>query len=106
MSKIIDFANLAGPIYTGRPKGELARQHFRLDELDAQLDAVIVKIPESTYSITNSFFLGMFGPSINRFGTREGFLNHYQFDTSPMLQKRLDSHIERGLQPRGVLDVR
>ena len=61
----IDFAKLGGPVYVGRANGAAVRALLKLDALDAHDDPVIVSVPEGTYSVNSSFFLGMFGPSIS-----------------------------------------
>lgn len=66
-------------VLSGRDRGSEARQHAGLASLDAQPEAeVIVRIPDDLVFIASSFFLGMFGDSIRRFGETE-FRRRYQF---------------------------
>lgn len=98
----IDFATIEGPVYTGRDRGERLRQHFKLDEIDLAQEAVRVVIPADTYSISSSFFLGMFGPSVVNAGSREAFYGRYSFETDDFLKEVIDGHIQRALQERNL----
>lgn len=99
---IIDFKNIEGPVYTGRDRGERLRLQLKLDALDAEGRLVRVVIPEETYSISSSFFLGLFGPSIIKSGSRELFLERYKFITSSFLVSVIEKHIVRALQERNL----
>lgn len=99
---LIDFGKIEGPVYTGRDRGERLRAKMNLDELDNSESSVRVTIPESTYSISSSFFLGLFGPSIVKFGSRESFLSRYKFETNDFLLGIIDKHIARALQERNL----
>jgi hypothetical protein len=100
--KEIDFAGIEGPVYTGRERGERLRKKFHLDEVDNSDAVVKISIPENTYSISSSFFLGLFGPSIVKYKTREAFLEKYRFHTTKFLMGVVDQHIARALQERSL----
>jgi hypothetical protein len=96
---IIDFKTLGGPVYSGRPRGAALRERLDLDNLDEDQSAVVnVSVPDSTYSMTSSFFLGLFGPSVARAGTREKFFGKYNFHAKPVLQKAFDDYVDIALQ--------
>ncbi len=97
---VIDFATFGGPVYIGRPKGEKARKKFDLDKVDNDERTVIVKIPEGTYSINSSFFLGLFGKSIRSSGTREAFLKKYQFSMPDNLSEAIEGFVSRALHEK------
>jgi hypothetical protein len=99
---IIDFKKIEGPVYTGRDRGERLREQLNLNSFDTAEGSVKVIIPEQTYSISSSFFLGMFGPSILKAASREKFLSKYQFETSQFLLGVIDKHIARALQERNL----
>lgn len=99
---MIDFAKIEGPVYTGRDRGERLRKEFHLDEADKDQAEIDVVIPDETYSISSSFFLGMFGRSITSAGNKEKFLQRYHFRTSKFLQGIIDGHIARALQERNL----
>ena len=101
---IIDFANLGGPVYIGREKGEVARKKLSVDKLDSDPGvSVEVIIPSTTYSINSSFFLGLFGPSIRTAGTREAFLKKYIFKCSAEIMKSVETGIQRALLEHSYL---
>jgi hypothetical protein len=100
--RIIDFAQIEGPVYTGRDRGELLRTNLQLDQYDAVQDDVVVRIPDETYSISSSFFLGLFGPSVVRYGSREAFYNKYKFTATEFIRGILDGHVARALQDKNL----
>lgn len=101
-SNKIDFSEVEGPVYTGRHRGERLRADLALDAMDAGNGQVKVLIPASIYSISSSFFLGMFGPSIVRLGTKEAFYAKYDFQVSEFLRGILDTYVYRALQGRSL----
>lgn len=95
---VIDFAGLGGPVYVGRPKGELTRRKYNLDAIDQNISAkVVVKVPESTYSINSSYFLGLFGPSIRALGNRDAFFKKYNFQAPDRFIERIEGYVARAL---------
>jgi hypothetical protein len=99
---MIDFKNIQGPVYTGRDRGERLRQDLKLDQVDATDVPVEVRIPETTYTISSSFFLGLFGPSVIRAGSREAFYDRYQFKSPAFLKEAMDQYVARALQSRNL----
>lgn len=99
---IIDFSGIEGPVYTGRDRGERLREKFKVNELD-NLDSVInVIIPSETYSISSSFFLGLFGPSIIKLGSTDAFFKHYKFITNDFIKSIIEAHTLRALQDKNL----
>ncbi|MBJ9731111.1 MULTISPECIES: hypothetical protein [Burkholderia] len=106
MSKpmVIDFGALQGPVFTGRPRGEQLRRELHVDDMD-RADAVVeVNIPESTYSISSSFILGLFGRSVVRLGSREAFYDKYHFNASTLFRDVVDACVARALQKKSLFD--
>jgi len=101
-SKMIDFTAIEGPVYTGRDRGVKLRKEYDLDSLDADAEQVTVKIPETTYTVSSSFFLGLFGPSIIKFGSKEAFYKHYKFELPDYLKETTESYVTRALQTRNL----
>jgi hypothetical protein len=101
----IDFGKLGGPVYVGRPNGERARQKLDVDSLDQATETVDVYVPDDTYSINSSYFLGLFGPSVVYFGSEESFLQHYIFHARPAHMERIRAHVERALREQGILKL-
>lgn len=97
----IDFVSLGGPVYSGRPRGAAIRAQYALDAVDKDTDQVVdVAIPDSTYSMTSSFFLGMFGPSVVRAGSSEAFFRKFHFDAKPVLKTAFTGYVENVLQAK------
>ena len=100
--KTIDFAKIEGPVYTGRDRGERLRTDFNLDQVDAVDGEVDVQIPETTYTISSSFFLGLFGPSVVKAGSKDAFYRRYHFQSPGFLKEVMDSYVLRALQKRNL----
>jgi hypothetical protein len=107
MSKnlIIDFEVLGGPVFTGRPRGEKMREALHVEDIDASDAQVEVKIPETTYSISSSFILGLFGKSVVKAGSKEAFYKKYHFDTNELFQGVVDSCVTRALQDKNLFNA-
>lgn len=93
----IDFSDMGGPVYAGRPRGELARKKLNVDALDKSVAPVEVVIPDGTYSLNSSFFLGLFGPSVVFFKTRDAFLKKYTFKAPQFIIDEIEKDIQRAL---------
>ena len=96
-TKPLNFSDLGGPVYVGRDRGEAARVKWKLDDADARDERFVVTIPDGTFSINSSFFLGLFGKSIKKAGSREAFLSRYQFVGEARFREKIDEAIERAL---------
>ena len=91
-----------GMLIAGRQKGASARAKFDLDALDASSDRVRVTIPTEVISLNSSFFLGMFGKSIQDLGG-EKFLEKYSFECAPILYEDINSGIRQALNKANPL---
>lgn len=100
----IDLSKVAGPVYTGRDRGESLRAHYKLDSLDVEREPIRVVIPDDTWTVSSSFFLGLFGPSVRRLGSVDEFKRKYNFVAPAFLQPVLDGHAALALQGRRLLD--
>jgi len=101
--KTIDFSAYEGPVYTGRDRGVSLRRELHLDEVDNQEDGVVeVKIPQRTYTISSSFFLGLFGPSVVHAGSKDAFYRRFHFDSPDFLKEAVDNYVARALQSRNL----
>jgi hypothetical protein len=101
-ANLIDFGRIEGPVYTGRDRGASLRRDLDVDQMDSVGSAVEVRIPKSTYTISSSFFLGLFGPSVVRAGTKEAFYNRFHFDSPEFLRDVMDGYVLRALQSRNL----
>lgn len=100
----IDFASFNSRVLVGRPRGEMAREKYRLDSIDEVGRQVEVSIPDNIYSVNSSFFLGLFGKSIINAGSRESFFDRYHFFASNELKERFEGYVSRALQEKGLFD--
>ena len=100
MKEIIDLNKHGGPIYTGRDRGEQLRMKLGLDRLDSEGHEVEILVPEQTYTITSSFWLGLLTPSVKMYGTKERFFEKYQFKMPDRFQKKFQYCIDRALAPQ------
>lgn len=100
----IDFRDIEGPIYSGRPRGESLRRKYELDAVDTspQSVTVTVTVPSTTYSVTSSFFLGLFGPSVLAAGSRDAFFRRFQFSATPVLLDAFADYANRALQTKSL----
>jgi hypothetical protein len=97
--RIIDFAKIGVKAYVGRPNGEKARKHFDVESFDGDMtcDILEVKFPETTKTVSSSFFLGMFGQSIIKAGGREAFEKRFTFIAKEHIKNQINKSIERAL---------
>lgn len=79
-SKPIKIELVGGPVYSGRDKGQDSRDTYQLDTID-KTPGMSVKViaPEDTYTITSSYFLGLFGESLNNLNSKKIFFEKYHF---------------------------
>lgn len=89
----------------GKERGERAREHFKLNQLDQQPDEVEVEAPDYLDNISSSYFLGMFSPSIEKLGGEEGFLKKYKFTATQHIRRAITHGIARATMSRSRLRV-
>lgn len=93
----IDFNELGMPVFTGRSRGSESRKRLGLDSLPPG-EHVEVIIPSEVYTITSSYFLGLFGPSVREAGSREKFLERFSFKAPPHIGDKLGDLVTRALR--------
>lgn len=79
------------------------RNDAHLERLDVGDEDVRVVIPADTFSVTSSFFLGMFGDSIRRLG-RHAFRKKYTFE-GPLLDGVIDDAVQEALRTIAPLET-
>jgi hypothetical protein len=99
----IDFERLGGPLYAGRDRGELARQKYQLDDADKDRAEVEVSVPEQTYTVTSSFFLGLFGDSVRAAGSSEEFFRRFHFRMPDRMVVKFRDFADRALREKKPL---
>lgn len=85
---------------SGHDRGQAARTHFNLADMDVTDDVVIVHVPDHVYTITSSFFQGMFAESVTKLGDRDKFLARYRFDADPVVLQQIEQGIRASLMKR------
>jgi hypothetical protein len=101
-SSVVDLRKIEGPVYTGRDRGEALRVKFEMDKLDKQAEVVEVVIPDSTYTVSSSFFLGLFGPSVRICGSVGEFKAKFRFKAPEFLLPVIEGHAALALQGRAI----
>lgn len=93
----IDLGRFGPPVFTGRARGEAIRAKSGLDKKPMD-EPVEVVIPEGTYAITSSFFLGLFGPSIRAAGSHEKFFGLFKFTGASHATIGFEDFVTRALR--------
>lgn len=101
-SVLLDLSNVSGPVYSGRDRGAALREKYSLDSKEDAVESVNVVIPESTYTVSSSSFLGLFGPSVRKCGSVGRFEQKYHFKAPEFLLPILHSHAALALQNRSL----
>lgn len=82
-------------IFSGRPRGEEVRRKANLDSLEASENVkVSVIIPEDTFTLNLSFFLGLFSESVRKRG-KAWFEKHYTFAGPQSQLDKMPYYIEQ-----------
>ena len=84
-------------VISGRNLGKEQRKRLKLDELVAKNDTIEVIIPDNIYSMSSSFFLGMFGDIVRNCKTKEKFLEKFIFICSESLKNNINDGINDAL---------
>lgn len=98
MTKIVDLGELTrgGEVHnlSGHERGLAARTFYALDDADEAGESVEVVVPSGVYTLTPSFFQGMFAKSVQAAGGNAGgFRTRFHFQASPIVQEQIDRGI-------------
>lgn len=88
---------------SGRDLGKLQRARLKLDEEDTKDNVCEVFVENNIIVISTSYFLGMFGDSVRTLGSREKFLDKYNFICNPKALKYIEDGIIQAFK-RGALE--
>ena len=83
-------------VLSGREKGKKLRETLRLDEKDKNETSVKIEFPKDVYALNSSYFLGLFGVSVRKFG-KDKFLEKYKFSCSNIIMLNILDGIEDAL---------
>lgn len=100
----IDLSSVSGPVYSGRVRGEALREKYALDAKEDVVDAINVIIPDNAYTISSSFFLGLFGPSIQKCGSVDSFERKFHFKAPDFLKPIIHAHAALAVQSRNLFN--
>lgn len=89
------FRNSGSLVFAGRARGQAVRLDSGLEPAELREEHVEVHVPEDTFTVTTSFFLGMFGTSIQTLGEQK-FLSRFSFTGKDI------SHVIRECVAEGV----
>lgn len=91
---------------SGRLRGQAARDEFNLDLLDRSDEPVEVHVPSYVYSVTPSFFQGLFGDSFRACGHDvKRFRSHYVFVAPSIVLEQFERGIAALSTSRDLGDV-
>ncbi|MDH5368463.1 MAG: hypothetical protein OEW99_00445 [Gammaproteobacteria bacterium] len=99
----INFSDLGGPAYIGREKGKNARKKLNIDMLEDGDNTFIIIIPDDTYSINSSYFLGLFGESVKKSASIDAFFNKFDFKMPERMIVKIQDYVSRALHEGGPL---
>jgi hypothetical protein len=91
---------------SGRLRGLAAREKFKLDKLDQSEAPVCVVVPGYVYSLTPSFFQGLFGDSVKAIGNSSAkFREHFQFVAPAPVLQQIERGLSAALTSRNLADI-
>ncbi len=93
---VIELSEALGAVPYGHDRGVALREHYDLHRLEDEVARVRVVCPAEIFSISSSFFMGLFGPSVSKCGSVSAFERKFQFVAPDELQSiLLDMHYWR-----------
>ena len=80
-------------VISGRNLGKEQRKKLKIDDKINKYETIEIEIPNNIYSISSSFFLGMFGDIVRSYKTKEKFLEKFNFNCSDSLKNNINDGI-------------
>lgn len=87
-------------VFAGRKVGEDFRERLDLDEEDLKPGYVEVTFPVDLISINTSFFLGLFGKSVQKLGGEQFRKKYFFKEITAHIDKSITEGIDRALKER------
>lgn len=97
LDRVVPMSDLSVP--DSFEAGRHARAELRLDEFDRMAEDVVVRAPSDVTSMSTEFLIGLLQPSVEHFGDRERFFEHYHIDGAPPLVSQIRRAVEYSLLP-------
>lgn len=95
LDRIVAMSDLSVP--DSFEAGQHARQELRLDELDQTEGDVVVRASTEVTSMSTRFLIGLLQPSVEHFGDRDRFFEHYRIDGNPTLVSQIRRAVDYSL---------
>lgn len=83
---------------SGRDLGFKQRKHHKLNELEDDNDIIEIEIANNIIFLSSSFFLGMFGESVRKCGSKEKFKEKFIFKTNGQIESNIEDGINDALK--------
>ena len=77
---------------------------FLVEELEENNDYIKIIIPMDILSFNSSYFLGMFGKSVRKYGSKEKFLEKYKFECNEIVKININDGIMDALNNNNALE--
>lgn len=104
--KVIDMKDYIGSkkIISGRKNGSEIREKLKIKDLEDNNDIIKIIIPMDVLSFNSSYFLGMLGESVRRYGSKESFLKKYVFECNEIVKININDGIIDALNNNNALE--
>lgn len=83
---------------SGRDLGFKQRKYHKLNELEDNNNIIEIKIEDNIIFLSSSFFLGMFGESVRKCGSKEKFKEKFIFKTNGQIESNIEDGINDALK--------
>lgn len=90
-------------VYSGQNRGKDLRSSLTIEKLEKRYNKIIISIPEDTFSVNPSFFLGFLGKSVKTLGEKS-FKMKYKFVCTETIMENISEGIESALKYSSVFD--
>jgi hypothetical protein len=97
LDRIVAMSDLSVP--DSFKAGRDARAALRLDEFDQAEGDVVVRASTDVTSMSTRFLIGLLQPSVEHFGDRDRFFEHYHIHGNPTLVSQIRRAVEYSLLP-------
>lgn len=91
-------------VISGRNLGKQQRKSLKLDDIIKKNEKIEIIIPDNIYSISSSFFLGLFGDIVRNLGSKENFYKKFIFNGSESLKNNINDGINDALNDVDGMD--
>lgn len=89
---------------SGRPLGQKQRKILEIEKIEEEYEAITVVVPSHILYMSSSFFLGLFGKSVRKYGGSTAFLTKYIFKCSKDIMVSVEEGIKDALVVGDGLD--